>query len=174
MLERFRVGIISSVHGIKGEVKVYPTTDEPEKFRNLKEVYIVNESSLKNTEEIRKKIESVKFFKNMVILKMQDIDTPEEARKYIKYDLYIDRKDAIPLEEGENYIGDLIGLNVITDTGEHLGVVYEVFPTGANHVLEVKHKEKHILIPYIKDCILEVNIEEEKILVHLLDGLLDL
>lgn len=178
MTERFRIGVITSVHGVRGEVKVFPTTDEPKKFSRIKKVYVDNSStSLTNKNNLvnELEIEQVKYFKNLVIIKFSGIDTPEKAKFFIKSEIYVDRKDAIALKENENYISDLIGLKVITDEGLSLGTVFDVFPTGANHVLEVITEEKkHILMPYIKECILEVKLDEEKIVVHLLNGLLDI
>ena len=94
--------------------------------------------------------------------------------KYKNADLFVDRKDATPLKKNENYIADLIGLLVVTDEGKELGVVEDIFPTGANQVMEVKMEKKNVLIPYIKECILDVDLENQKIVVHLLKGLLDL
>ncbi len=181
MTEKFRVGIISSVHGIRGEVKVFPTTDEPGRFKKFKELQIVHPSG-KMPEGLHERVhvEEVKFFKNMVILKLKEVASPEEARKYLKLEIYVDREDATPLKENENYIADLIGLNVVTEEDRVLGKAIDVFPTGANHVLEVEYRPndevaaRPLYIPYIKDCILDVDPEEGYIRVHLLDGLLDI
>lgn len=169
MIEKLRIGIVSTTHGIKGEAKVYPTTDDMNRFQEIKKVYLV-----KNGMEMEKKILSARASKNMMLVKFEGIDTPEEMAKYREYDIYIDRNDVPKLKENENYIGDLIDLKVKTDMGEDIGIVKDVFPTGANHVMEVKTDTKTILIPYIKECILEVHLEEGFVLVHLLDGLLDL
>lgn len=179
MTERFRVGIISSVHGIHGEVKVYPTTDDSKRFKQFKEVYFAFQHAGKSELLTKGSIEGVKFFKNMVIVKFKELHTPEEARKYLNAELYVERKDAIPLKKNENYIADLIGLDVVTKDGTLLGKATDVFPTGANHVLEVEYlapnaeSAKSLLIPYIKECILDVDLERGTIMVHLLDGLLD-
>lgn len=164
MDSKFRVGVISSVHGIHGECKVFPTTDDVNRFKKLKTVYV-------DDKELT--IESIKFFKNMVICKFKGIDTPEEMQKLRTKDLMIDRTDAVPLEEGENYISDLIGLKVIGDDGTDYGVCEDIIPTGANQVMQVKGP-KDFLMPYIKQCILGVDLEKGEIRVHMLDGLLDL
>ena len=124
---------------------------------------------------IELKLEYTKPNKNMLICKFSQINTPEELLKYSGFSLYVDR-DALPKpKSNENYIGDLIGLDVISDTGERLGVVKDVFPTGANHVMEVLlDSKKSLLIPYIKNCILDVDLDKNTVLVHLLDGLLDI
>jgi len=164
MDERLRVGVISSVHGIHGECKIFPTTDDMNRYKKLKKVYV---------DDRELKIEQVKFFKNMVICKFEGIDTPEDMQKLRQKDLMIDREDAVPLEEGENYITDLIGLNVVDESGKVLGVCENIFPTGANQVMEVKG-DKNFLVPYIKQCILSVDLNAKEIRIHLLDGLMDL
>jgi len=161
---RFRVGVISSVHGIRGECKVFPTTDDAARFKDLKKVYVG---------EHEYRLESVRFFKNMVICKFEGIDTPEEIQKLRTMDLMIDRADAVPLEKGENYISDLIGLKVIGEDGTCYGICEDIIPTGANQVMQVKG-DKDFLMPYIKQCILDVDLEKGEIKVHMLDGLLDL
>ena len=88
--------------------------------------------------------------------------------------MFVDRQNATPLKKNENYIADLIGLDVIDEEGILLGKVTDIFPTGANHVMEVDMEEKKVLFPYISQCILDVDLEEGKIRVHVLDGLLDL
>lgn len=164
MESRLRVGVISSVHGIKGECKIFPTTDDMNRFKKLKKVY-AGEKELK--------INSVRFFKNLVIAKFEGIDTPEDMQKLRGKDLMIDREDAVPLEEGEYYIADLIGCKVIDEDGNVLGECEDIIPTGANQVMQVKG-EKTFLVPYIKQCILDVKPEAKEIHIHLLDGLLDL
>ena len=169
MSDRLRVGVISSVHGIHGECKVFPTTDDPGRFKKLKKVYIEDPGN-----ELELEIIQVKFFKNMIICKFKDIDTPEDIQKLRNKDLMIDRKDAVPLQKGEYYIADLIGCHVIDENGTDLGECSDIFPTGANQVMQVTGGNKDFLMPYIKECILSVDIEKKQINVHVLEGLLDL
>jgi 16S rRNA processing protein RimM len=162
-----RVGVISSTHGIKGEVKVFPTTDDVNRFKELKTVFLDTGKELLSME-----IEGVKFFKQMAILKFKGIDDINDVEKYRGKDLLIDRENAVKLEEGEYFIFDLIHSEVITDEGEKLGSLAEIISTGANDVYVVKTDEgKEILIPSIKECVLDVNVEHKKITVHLLNGL---
>ena len=149
-MEQFlRVGVISSTHGIRGEVKVYPTTDDPERFLDLDEVILDTGREHKILE-----IEGVKFFKNQVIL--------------------VDREHAVELGENENFIADLIDMEVVTDEGKVLGTLTDVIETGANDVYAVKTPEgKEILLPAIRDCILDVNVDEKRMTVHVMEGLLD-
>lgn len=169
-MEQFlRVGVISSTHGVRGEVKVFPTTDDPARFKKLKTVILDAGKEQKTLE-----ITGVKFFKNQVILKFKGIDNINDVEKYKGMDLLISREDAVPLEENENFIIDLIDMTVITDTGETLGTLVDVLQTGANDVYIVKTaSNKEVLLPAIKDCILDVNVEEKRMLVHILEGLLD-
>ena len=168
--DRLRVGVITSPHGIAGEVNVYPTTDDPARFKYLKKVYIDNIKEL-----IPSNIESVKFFKGMVILKLDTVKDRNAAELLRKRDLLIDREDAVPLEEGEFFICDLVGLEVVTDEGEHLGVLEDILQTGANDVYSVKMEDgKELLIPVTDECVKSIEPENGKIIVHLLPGLLDL
>lgn len=169
-MEQFlRVGVISSTHGVKGEVKVFPTTDDPARFKALKTVLLDTGKEHKALE-----ITGVKFFKNKVILKFKGFDNISDIEKYKGMDLLIPREDAVPLEENENFIADLIDMTVVTDRGETLVTLVDVLETGANdvYVIETEGK-KEILLPAIKDCILDVNVEEKHMLVHVLEGLLD-
>ncbi len=169
MSDRLRVGVISSVHGVHGECKVYPTTDDISRFRKLKKVYIEEPGRGRILE-----VEHVKFFNNMAICKFREIDDPESIQKYRGCDLMIDREDAVPLDEGEYFIADLIGCRVIDEDGNDLGECAELFPTGANQVMDVRGGAKDFLMPYIRQCILKVDIEDRKIYVRMLDGLMDL
>lgn len=169
-MEQFlRVGVISSTHGIRGEVKVYPTTDDPERFLDLDEVILDT-----GREHEILEIEGVKFFKNQVILKFKGYDNINDIEKYLKKDLLVDREHAVELGENENFIADLIDMEVVTDEGKVLGTLTDVIETGANDVYAVKTPEgKEILLPAIRDCILDVNVDEKRMTVHVMEGLLD-
>ncbi len=163
-----RVGVITTTHGVRGEVKVFPTTDDPQRFKSLKKVYLDTGKELLPFE-----IEGVKFFKNLVILKFKGIDNINDIEKYRGKDLMIPRADAVALEEGEYFIFDLIGSAVFTEDGDELGVLSEILTTAANDVYVVKTSSgKEVLIPSIKECILDVDVDNKKIIVHLLNGLL--
>ena len=167
MEDLLQVGVITSTHGIRGEVKVFPTTDDPKRFRKLKQVILDT-----GKEQLDMEITSVKFFKNMVIVKFKGIDDINDVEKYRKAGIYVTRENAIPLGENEYFIADLIGLRVISDEEEELGVIDDVLQTGANDVYIVKKEQTpDLLIPAIKDCIKNVNIEEGTMIVHLLPGL---
>lgn len=164
-----RVGVISSTHGVKGEVKVFPTTDDPARFKSLKKVMLDT-----GREHMDLEIQGVKFFKNMVILKFKGFDSIDEIEKYKGKDLLIWRDQAVKLGPDENFIIDLIGLRVVTEAGAEFGTLTDVIKTGANDVYEVRTGEgKDVLLPAIKECVLGVDLEEGIITVHIMDGLLD-
>ena len=167
MEQYLQVGIISSTHGIRGEVKVFPTTDDPARFKKLKDVILDT-----GKEQIPMEIQGVKFFKQFVILKFKGIDNINDIEKYKGKSLLVTRENAAPLGEDEYYIADLIGMRVFTEEGE-FGVLKDVIATGANEVYVVDSAEHgEVLIPAIHECILDVNVEEQTMKVHLLDGLL--
>ena len=162
-----RVGVISSTHGIRGEVKVFPTTDDLRRFDDLTEVILDTWKEL-----IPLEVEGVKYFKQQAILKFKGIDDINEIEKYRGKDLLVSRDNAVKLHENEYFIYDLIDSEIITDTGESLGILTEILTTSANDVYVVKTPDhKEILIPSIKECILNVDVEQKKIIVHLLPGL---
>ena len=169
MEELFRVGVISNTHGIRGEVKVYPTTDNVRRFDDLKEVILDT-----GKEQLNLHVTSVKYFKNMVILKFKEFDNINDIIPYKGMDLLVTRENAIPLEEGEYYIADIIGSKVITDEDKILGTLTDVLQTGENDVYVVKTKDgKEVLLPSIEECILDRDIENKIIKVHIMKGLLD-
>jgi 16S rRNA processing protein RimM len=167
MEDYLRIGVITTAHGVKGEVKVFPTTDDVKRYKKLKSLYLSHKNAVKEL-----KVESVKFFKQFVILKLDGINDMDTAMLYRNADLLVSRKDAVKCEKDEYFIADLIGLEVLCDDGRKIGVLKEVFPTGANDVYEVEREDgTDLLIPAIKECILEVNIKEGFVKVKLLEGL---
>ena len=170
MEDLLQVGIITSTHWVRGEVKVYPTTDDPRRFRRLKEVVLDTGKEKMNLE-----IEGVKFFKQFVILKFKGLDNINDIEKYRQKSLYVTRKNAVRLQRDEYFIADLIGLKVQDEDGKELGTVKDVIETGANDVYEVEMADgKSLLLPAIKQCILNVDVENGTMQVHVLEGLLDL
>lgn len=171
MEDLFRVGVIANTHGIKGEVKVFPTTDNPERFKKIKKVILDAKR-----EKIDLEIQSARFFKNLVIVKFKGIDDINNIEKYKGCDLYVTRENATPLNEGEYYIADLIDMRVVDEEGNELGVLFDVMQTGANDVFVIKLNEndKELLLPNIPDCVLDVNMDERTVKVHVLDGLMDM
>ena len=170
MEDLLRVGVITQKHGIRGEVKVFPTTDDPMRFKKLKHCVV----QLKR-EDIELEVQSVKFFKQYVIVKFKNYDSINDIEQFVKKDLMVTRDNAVKCEPGEYFICDLIGLKVITDDGRELGTLTEVLETGANNVYEVTTPDdKQILIPVIDECILAHDMKAGTVTVHLLDGSLEL
>ena len=168
MQENLEIGQIVNTFGIKGFVKVNPFVDNISRFDDLKKVYIKKQKTIKEFE-----VEEVKYHKNMVLVKFRGIDKVEEAESLRNSYLEVDRENAIDLEEGEYFIADLLGLDIITDEGKILGKLEDIFNTGSNDIYVVKDEAgKQILLPAISEVIKEINLEEKKIVVHLLEGLI--
>ena len=162
------LGQIVNTFGIKGQVKVMPFTDDIKKFDKLKEIYIEKKHELKLFQ-----IEKVNYSKNMVILKLKGIETPEEAERLRNSYLKINRKDAKKLPEGTYYIADLIGLDVYTDENKVLGKVDYIYNAGSSDIYVVKDEQgKEILLPAIKEVLKQVDLENKKIIVHIIKGLI--
>lgn len=169
MEDLLKVGVITSTHGIRGEVKVYPTTDDLQRFTYLKDCIMDTGKT-----QIPMEVEGCKFFKNQAILKFKGYDNINDIEKYKNASLWVTRENAIPLEENEFYIADIIDATVYTEDGEELGVLTEVMETGANDVYVVRMKNgKEVLLPAIPECILDVDVEAAKVVVHLMKGLMD-
>lgn len=170
MTDRLKVGVVTSVHGIKGEVKVFPTTDDSRRFKKLKQVYLDT-----GKEMLPLEIEGVKFFKQMVILKFKGYENPDDVMKFRQKELWIDRKDAVRLSKDEYFIADLIDMEVCDEEGKLIGTLKDVISTGANDVYAVETPEgKEVLFPAIRQCVLDVDTEACKMTVHVMEGLLDL
>ncbi|MCM1191159.1 MAG: ribosome maturation factor RimM [Butyrivibrio sp.] len=168
MEEYLQVGVIISTHGIKGEVKVFPTTDDPKRFKRLKEVLLDT-----GKERLDLEIEGVKFFKQFVILKFKGLDTMNDVEKYRRASLLVTRKNAVRLEKDEYFVADLIGLKVQNEDGSLIGSLRDVITTGANDVYAIDLDDgRELLLPAIRQCVLEVDVEAGFIRIHILEGLL--
>lgn len=168
MQKKLEIGQIVNTHGIKGEIKVTPFTNDITRFDDLKEVYVKSKKESKLY-----KVEGVIYHKNMVLIKLEGINTPEQADLLRNAYLEVDREHAVPLEEGTYYIVDLIGLEVYTEEGKLLGKVDDIYNTGANDIYVIKDElGKQVLLPGIKDVIKNVDLEGGKITVHLIPGLI--
>ena len=167
MEDLLKVGVITTTHGVRGEVKVYPTTDEPERFLDLEYVLLDTGKELRRLD-----IKNVRFFKNLVILKFDGIDNINDIEKYKGRDLWIPREEAQELDEDEYYIADLLGMKVLLEDGSEFGTLKNVMETGANDVYIVDRVDgEEILLPAIHDCVLDVDVEKNTMTVHLMKGL---
>ena len=168
MVSEMQVGIITQTHGIRGEVKVFPTTDDAARFKKLKEVIMDNDR-----ERMKLEIEGVKFSKQYAILKFKGYDSINDIEKYKGAKLYIKREQAVKLKKDEYFIADLIDMDVVTEDGDYFGRIKDVLVTGANDVYVVtREDETEVLLPAIKDCVREINMEQNKVTVHIMDGLI--
>ena len=168
MEKQLQVGVISSTHGVRGEVKVFPTTDDVTRFRQLKKVYLDT-----GREMLPLEIQNVKFFKQFVIVKFKEFDNINDIERYKRCPLLVTRENAVPLEEDEYFVADMIGMKVITEDGTEFGTLSDVMETGANDVYVIDSKEHgEVLMPAIKECVLNVDMESGIITVHLMSGLI--
>ena len=168
MLPNLQIGQIVNTFGIKGMVKVKPFTDDIRRFDELKTVYVERKDNQTEYE-----IEEVKYHKDMVLIKFKGIDKIEQAELLRNSYLSISRDSVEELEEGRYYIVDMLGLEVYTDEQILLGTLEDIFNTGSNDIYVVKdEKGKQILLPAIQDVIKQIDIENKKMIVHLLPGLI--
>lgn len=170
MNEMFTVGKIVNTHGVKGEVKVMPTTDDPSRFKKFKSVYVMRKTM--TTYEI----ETVRFHKGCVLIKFKGIDDMDAAELLRGSEIKIDRKDGVPLGKDEYYISDLYDMEVYTEEERFLGKIVDIIETGSNdvYVLKKAGRQKDLLIPAIKQVIKNVDVAGKKMTVHLLEGLEEL
>lgn len=168
MEDFFQVGIITSPHGVRGDVKVYPTTDDVKRFKRLKEVILDT-----GKERLNLEIEGVKFLKQLVILKFRGYDNANDVERFRQKPLIVPRENAVRLGRDEYFIADLMGLKVLDEEGQEIGVLREVIETGANDVYAIDLNDgRELLLPAIKQCVLEVDVEAGFIKIHILEGLL--
>ena len=169
MEDLLQVGVITNTHGVRGEVKVFPTTDDVKRFKKLKQVILDT-----GKEQLELEITQVKYFKNLVILKFKDIDNINDVEKYKVKSLFVTRKNAVKCEKDEYFIADLIDMKVVTAQGEEIGTIADVLQTGANDVYVIKRQgKKELLLPAIKECILKVDMKERVMQVFVMPGLDD-
>jgi 16S rRNA processing protein RimM len=169
MEDLLQVGVITTTHGVRGEVKVFPTTDDPTRFKKLKKVILDTGKEQKELE-----ITGVKFFKNQVILKFKGFDTMNDVETLRQAKLLVNRENAVELGENEYFIADLIGMQAVSDEGEMLGTITDVLQTGANDVYTISQEgTADLLVPAIRDCIKNVDMEQRVMTIHLLPGLRD-
>ena len=170
MEDMLRIGVVTSPHGVKGELKVYPTTDDPDRFKQIKSLVVETASG-----SFPMDVEGVKYFKNMVILKLSGIHSMNEAELYRNADLLILRSQSAPLGENEYFIGDLLQMDVFLQDGTHYGTLTDVLKTsGANDVYEITRPDgKTVLIPMIREVVKAVDVSGRRMTIDLLPGLED-
>ncbi len=161
------IGRVAKPHGVRGEIKVFPTTDDVKRYNELDYVYI----EVAGKDE-KYSIVSVKYVGKFVVLKLEGLNTVEDTLIFRNAVVKVEKSKGIALEEDEYYYSDLIGMKVVAD-GEDFGVVENIIRTGSNDVYEVRRDNKDlVLLPAIKGCILDINLENKTMTVHIMDGLL--
>lgn len=169
MEDLLQIGALTKTHGVHGEVKVFPMTDDMTRFKKLKAAVIDN-----GKEKIDVECEGAKFFKQFAILKFKGYDTIESIEKYCGKGLFVTRENAVKLKKDEYFICDLIDLDVINESEENIGKLTDVIQTGANDVYEITLDDgRNFLLPAIKECVLNIDMEKRMIKIHILEGLLD-
>ncbi len=169
MEDLFQIGVITRPHGVHGEVKVFPMTDDVRRFKKLKKTLLDTGSSMLEIE-----CESAKFFKQFVILKFKGFDSVEDTERFRGKGIFVTREDAVRPGKDEYFIADLIGMDVVDDTGVLKGVIGDVIATGANDVYDINLDDgRNLLLPAIKDCVLKVDTASNVMTIHILPGLLD-
>ena len=167
-LTHFRIGQIVNTQGLKGEVRVYPYVDDINRFDELENFYLD-----KNFNQ-EFEVERVRYKGNMVIMKIKGVDSVEMAERLKTKNLYVSRENSVDLDEDEFFIADLIGLDVFTVAGEKVGTLKDVLQYSANDVYVVKgDNDKEYLIPSILKFVPEINIEEKKMIIDPIKGMLD-
>ncbi len=161
-MKKVVIGKISAPHGVRGEVRIVPLTDFPERFKNLKTVFLEDDSKME--------LESVKFSNKFIIVKFKNINSRNDIEIFNGKLLMLNRSDIPSLPEGEYYNFDIIGLEVIDDKGSKLGKITEVLKTGSNDVYVVEGK-KQILVPALKKVVKEINLVDGFMKVELLEEL---
>jgi len=168
-IDLISIGIITRQHGNKGEVRVLPLTDSPERYELLDNIYLVNGDNI-----LMEEIEDIYYHKQFVILKLAGINSIEEAAKLRDYIIKIKENDLLPLAEGEYYIYQLIGFKVITDQGDILGLLTDIESTGGTDIFHVKGETRDYLIPAAREIVIEIDREKQIIKINPISGLLDL
>ncbi len=165
--ELFRIGVITEPHGVQGEVKVYPTTDDPARLKKIKEI-ILDDGKEKSLLHLK----GVKFQNDRLILRFEEFQTRDDVERLRKKELFVTRKNAVPLKKDEYYISDLVGLRVVDEDDVEVGVIREVLQTAANDVYEIERTNgETLLLPAIKQCVLDVDVEGGRMKVHVMEGL---
>lgn len=169
MEDLLQVGILSSTHGVRGEMKVFPTTDDVKRFKKTKDYIVKTKNGNKNV-----RVESVKFFKQFAILKFEGIDSLDDVVSYKGCGLFVTRENAVKCQKDEYFIADLIGMEVSDENDALIGTLRDVMQTGANDVYVVHTPDKkEYLFPAIKECVLNIDVKANKITVHVMPGLMD-
>ena len=168
MSRMITIGKISKIHGRKRELKCLVLTDFPERFFDLERVFLEKDDDIRLVH-----VDGVRFHKNSAILSFEEVHNLNEAEELKGYYLKIPENEAILLPEGHFFMHEIMGIDVYTDEGEHLGQIEDILTTGSNDVYVVGRGSDEILIPSIQDVVKEIDLDEKKMTIHIIEGLLD-
>ncbi len=164
------IGKVIKPFGVKGEMKIEPMTDFPDRFKKLQRVYLVSPSG-------KEKLCEVSSVRNdaggSLYLLFAGYDSPEKAKELNGWFIKLPREEAVPLPEGAYYQFELIGMEVFSETGEKLGKIVDIFETGSNDVYVMKQGGKEIYLPATKEIIKQVDRSQNRMVIHLADGLME-
>jgi 16S rRNA processing protein RimM len=163
------IGKVSKPFGVKGEMKIEPMTDFPERFKDLRRVYLVSPAG----KEIVCAVQTVRYAGGVPYLLFGGYDSPEQARTLNGWLVKVPEEEAVPLPEGSYYWFELIGMEVFSEGGDKLGTIVDIFETGSNDVYVVKRGRKEIYIPATQEVIRQVDRAAKRMIIHLMDGLME-
>ncbi|HXY61475.1 MAG TPA: ribosome maturation factor RimM [Nitrospirota bacterium] len=163
------IGRIIKPWGVKGEVQIEPMTDFPERFKRVRRLYLVSPAG----REIVCELQSVRYAGSAIFLHLLGYNSPEHAKDFNGWFIKIPEAETLPLSEGSYYWFELIGMEVVTEKGDTLGTIVDIFETGSNDVYVMKRGRKEVYIPAIKEVVRHVDVKARRMVIHLVDGLLD-
>jgi 16S rRNA processing protein RimM len=163
------IGMTRKTHGVKGEIKIEPMTDHPERFKDLRRVFLTSPRG----EEKECIVTSVRYMNGNPVLLLKGYDTPEKARELNGWLVQVPREEAVPLPEGQYYWFELIGMDVESEAGEKLGRIVDIFETGSNDVYVIKAGKKEIYLPATREVIRKIDRTTKRMVIHVTEGLLD-
>lgn len=167
-MDYIKVGRIINTHGIRGELKIFPLTDDINRFDDLKIAYLGN-----NKEKVE--IEEVKYHKGLVIIKFKEFDNINQVLKYKDDFLFIDINDKVQLPENHYFIFDIVDCTVYDTKGQKIGIVTDVLQYSSNDVYVVRdhEKNKEYLIPAVKQFVVDIDVEHKKIVIDPIEGMIE-
>ncbi len=163
------IGKVLKPWGVRGEVKIAPLTDDPRRFSSLSRVVLLSPAGAERECAVR----AVRYHQDAPLLLLEGFDAPEKARSLSDWLVMIPEEEALPLPEGRYYWFELIGMDVVSEAGEKLGTIVDIFETGSNDVYVMKHAGREVYIPATAEVVKEVDRKEKRMIIHLLEGLLE-
>ncbi len=163
------IGKVVKPFGVKGEMKIEPMTDFPERFRKVRRVYLVSPAG----KEIACETQSVRYADDVPFLLLKGYDSPEKAKELNGWFVKVSEEETVPLPEGTYYWFEVIGMDVFSESGEKLGKIVDIFQTGSNDVYVMKQGRKETYLPATKEVVKQVDRAAKRIIIHVVDGLME-